>query len=397
MKGGSMAFKIPTTQETTDANLTTLESKINQTSPLNDQAFLRALSVMSGMNHTQLYKYGVERAIQTLALTATEDDLDIIGINFGVERKLGQPAVLTVEALGQNGTAIPITIWYEGQTNGIRYFLESAQVVSGLSAIFPITSEVDGDDGNLQVGNIVTISTQIIGLATQAAVTAVDQLGIDTETDDEYRIRVLDEIRTVGGGSNSADIRTWAQEAEGVSRAYPYTGKPLDSIEESIPGDRTVYIEATTAVDPDGIAPTLVLDAARDSIKTDPDTGQDRQALGSTDETLFMESIERLSFIFTVRNLDVLASRESDAKAAIETALDEYARGLRMWVDGLDVEIDKNNTVTSTSASEIVNNVLRSFGATADSIGVGFVAGSYFGSYTLNPGELAKSGAVLYE
>ena len=107
------------------------------------------------------------------------------------------------------------------------------------------------------------------------------------------------------GGGNAADYREWAQEVAGVTRAYPYSGKPVALLLESSPPDRTVYIEADTTIDPDGIAPQALLDEVRATITTDPVTGLARQPLGLTDSTLFVESISRTEFFVGISHLFV--------------------------------------------------------------------------------------------
>ena len=97
---------------------------------------------------------------------------------------------------------------------------------------------------------------------------------MDRETDDAYRRRILDEIRTVGGGGNSADYRRWGEEVDGVARVFPYSGKPVDGSEgTSEVGDRTVYVEATEEYAANRWADAALLSDVRDAITTGPDTG----------------------------------------------------------------------------------------------------------------------------
>lgn len=450
-----MAQTIPNTQTIIDTNLTTFETKLNQTSPLNDKSFLQVLSVLMGMNMTQLYKFGVERAVQNLALTATSTDLDFIGINYGVIRKPAVAAVLTVETTGTPAATISATNSYFGDANAVRYTIAATVTIpGGGTASFDVTASVLDTTGNLNVDDTMVIANEAPGVETVATVTAIVTLGANRESDDDYRVRVLDEIRTVGGGSNSADYRRWAQEVANVERAYPYTGKPTGDLQgnwnaltntptltsgvgtpsdyyivsvtgtttidgissweagtiiffngsawvnsfdiDSIPGDRTVYVEADDSIDPDGIAPPIMLTAVRTSITTDPDTGEDRQCLGSTDETLFIQSIVRIGFLFEVRGLNVSATREAEAKSDIESELDSLARSLSMFVDGLDSEVDRQDTLSSVNASERVSDVLKKYGGYAEAVGIGLVVGSFLGSYTLNPGETMKSAGVSY-
>ena len=392
-----MSLKIPTTQEIKDQNLSNFESRLNQTAPLNDKAFLRVLAAMEAMVITPLYKFAVERAKQNLALTATGIDLDNLGSEYGVTRKPAEAAQLTATIPGTDSTIIPSGTDFIGDSNGVRYFTDAQATVSGGSATISLTAEDTGEAGNLQVSDTLSIVTQIAGLESTATITVIDNIGVEEETDDNYRIRVLDEIRGDGGGGNAFDYRQWAQEVAEVKRAYPIAGKPVELEAETAPPDRTVYIEVLTSIEPDGIASQSTLDEVRDTITTDPVTELVRQPLGLTDETLFIESISRTSFDVQVNNLNVSSDIEAQVKADISTALESYFRGIQSFVEGLDSLIDRNDLITDLTVSQVVQDVLSANGGSA--AGVAFEisgSGTFLSELQLNSGQLAKLGTVTY-
>ena len=238
----------------------------------------------------------------------------------------------------------------------------------------------------------MTIDTPIAGAQAQATVTVIDNVGAEEESDEDYRVRVLSAIRTVGGGGNSADYRSWSEEVAGVRRAYPYAGQPGGGGD---PADRTVYVEATTDIDPDGIPPSSLLDEVRDSITTDPVTGKDRQPLGLNDSTLYVEAITRTEFYVVVTNLIVSADDEVQAKSDITDAVAAYFLALFPFVQGLDFIGDKNDIVTDVSISEVVQDVMNTYGGSAEDVSFN-IGGGALASYTLDMGELAKSGGVSF-
>ena len=219
---------------------------------------------------------------------------------------------------------------------------------------------------------------------------------MEVEDEEIYRARVLDAIRRSGGGGNSADYRAFAQEVEGVQRAYPFSAKPIDALLESSPPDRTVYIQATEAIDPDGIAPQPLLDAVRANITINPVNGQERQTLGITDETLFRESITRVPFFVEVRGLAVAVSDVAAAKQNIEDALTVYFKSLESFVEGLDPDFEKNDFITDVTISGVVDDVLKSFGGSAAGVGFGLGLGSFVSTFNLASGELAKLDTVTF-
>jgi hypothetical protein len=182
----------------------------------------------------------------------------------------------------------------------------------------------------------------------------------------------------------------------GVVRAYPYSGRPIDDPIISEPPDRTVYVEATTTIDPDGIAPQSLLDEVRESITTDPVTGLARQPLGLTDETLFIQSISRLTFFVQINDLTAPPDIEATVKSTIETALSNYFRGIQPFVDSIDAPLDRDDLITDLTVSEVVQDVLNANGSSASGVIFGLLVGESLPQYRLNPGELGKLGTVTY-
>jgi uncharacterized phage protein gp47/JayE len=392
-----MSIEILTTQEIKDQNLSNLESQLGQTAPVADKAFLRVLAAMEALMIRPLYNYAIERIKQNLALTATGSDLDLLGSEYDVNRTLAEAAQLTATIPGTNGTNIPAGTDFIGDANGVRYLTDALVVVAGGVGTIALTALETGVVGNLQVSDTLKIGTQIAGLESTATVTVIDNVGAEEETDDDYRIRVLDEIRGDGGGGNAFDYRQWAQEVAGVRRAYPIAGKPIELGLESAPPDRTVYVEATEAIDADGIAPQSLLDEVRDTITTDPITGLARQPLGLTDDTLYVESISRLSFDVRVTTLSVSADIIANVKADISTALTTYFKSIQSFVEGLDSLVDRNDLITDLTVSQTVQDVLSANGGTAAEVAFGQAGtGTFISLYQLNAGQLAKLGTVSY-
>jgi uncharacterized phage protein gp47/JayE len=389
-----MAYRIPTTVELAAAFLVNFENAINQNSPLNDKAFTRVLSAQEALAIIGLYKFAVDAVKQNLALTATGEDLERIGAEYGVTKKQAEATVLTVEFTG-TGT-VDETNAFIGVGNGLRYPVDAPATGTGGAFAFSGTAEQPGAVGNLGVGAQVQLETAVAGISRSGTVTEITNLGVNEEDEEVYRDRVLFEIRTVGGGGNAVDYKKRSEEVSGVKRAYPYGGNPV-SPGSSTPPERTVYIEAQEALAVDGIPPQTLLDEVRNNITTDPETGVTRQPLGLTDDTLFVEPITRTGFYVEVRGLTVAADKEAAAKADIDSDLTTYFKNVLPFVDGVDVEIERNDTITSLTISLTVQTVLVRYGATATSIGFGVILGSFLPDYTLGQGELAKLLQVNYD
>ena len=391
-----MSLRIPTAKELADQFITYIETITGQTVPLAQKAFSRALGVALGLVTAGLYKYGAERSKQNLAVTATGDDLDLLGSEVGVVRQSAVSTVLTAEIAGTDGVQAPSTVSYIGDANGVRYFPDSSSVVSGGVATLTLTAATAGVVGNLQIGDALNISAQIAGLSTVATVTAIVTTGVEAESEEVYRQRVLSAFRLTTGGGNAADYKIWAEGVEGVARAYPYAGAPTGSGFSTAPPDRTVYVRAQTAIDPDGLAPQSLLDDVREDITTVPTTGLSRQPLGLTDDTLYVESISRLGIYVTISGLSVAPDLEAQAKQDVEAALSSYLQNAEMFVTGIDFVSDRNDTLTPAVLSNVVTDALRPSGATAETVEFGASPSVALDTYTLQPGELFKLIQVIY-
>jgi uncharacterized phage protein gp47/JayE len=397
-----MAYRIPTTQENYDRNLANFESELNQEAPLVDKAFLRVQAANDAQAQTELSRLAVDRAKENFALTASEDGLKVIGDELGVTRKAGTAANLAVYLPATVSTSIPAGTEFVGDSNSVRYNSDATVAAAtdptyGDVALLDITAKDVGV--NLSAGDTLTLDKNIAGAQSTATVISTNTIGTEQESLESWRRRILNEIRTVGGGSNAADYRTWAELGDGVFRAFPYSGRPSGT---SLPGDRTVYVEVDSSIDPDGEANgaigAAVLDSARDNINTNQTTEQNNPSLGTTDSSLYVESITRVPFFVEIRNLTVDPDLEADCKTAIETSLDQYFRAITMWIEGLDPTAEKNDVITDLSVSTVVQDAMIPFGATADGIGFGLEVAVFISQYTLFAGELAKleTGGVVY-
>lgn len=184
------------------------------------------------------------------------------------------------------------------------------------------------------------------------------------------------------------------------SNFSPESSATVDNVSikmiEYLPGQRTVYIEMDPDHQADGLASTADKTLARSYITYDPDTGITRQPLGLTDETLWVESIYRTEMHVVIVDLDVSTDQEAACKTDISTAVEQYFRSLRPFVDGLDPIATKVDVITKTALSRKVQEVTDFYGATVDEVKFGSNPGQYLPQYTLNQGETVKTGTLGY-
>jgi hypothetical protein len=389
-----MSIETKTAKELTEQYLANFENTLDQDSPLNDKAFLRVLSANQALLTVEMIKLAQIKTLSNLALTAFGDDLEKLGAEYDVIKKQAQAAVINFDLPGTNGVEISQSKIFTGDSNGLQYFLENSVIISGGVAALTGTAENTGVEGNLNIGETLSINSQVPGAETVATVTGTVTLGLNEEAETAFKRRVLTAIRRRLGGYGFIDNRQFAEETPGVFKAYPFTGRP--GIVGSVPPERTVYIEADPLIDPDGIAPQILLDEARLYLTANQETGVSRLTLGMTDEKLFVESITRLLIYVEIRGLITPAGQETQVQDAIDASLADYFLNLEMFITGLDAEEDRNDIITDLSVSDIVQDILRINNSNANGVGFGLSPGSFLGIYTLFPGELAKSGGVNY-
>lgn len=388
----------PTATQLFNTFLSNFESLINQNSPLNKKAFLRIESKNQAITGTLLQKEVITAQRENLAITASRAGLILIGTEYDLPIKSEVSTVLNVTLPATTGTQIPAGTNFTGDDNGILYFNADIATSVGGVVTFQITSRTPGTIGNLSAAQTLTISRQIPGAELTVTIVTVETTGADAEETEVYRQRVLDIIRAPGGGGNSADFRNWAQQQEGVTRAFPYSGVAFGDplFPGGSPPARTVYIEADTSIDIDGIAPQSLLDDTRDTIITDLITLVHRQPLGITNFTLFVVSIRRTGIFTQISNALFLTGTEAQVKIDIDNALTNYYLSLQPFVTGLDIDSDRNDLITSLTVSRTVQDILSANGASAQAISFGLIPASFIPSYQLGQGEKAKNAGVTY-
>lgn len=388
----------PTLTQLKNSFLSVFESVLNQFTPLNDKAFNRLVANNQAMMGQLIQREVVINEKENLAISASRQGLIKIGNEYGLPIKGEIATVLTVEIQATTGTTIPALTNFVGDDNGVLYFDQSPVVSAAGVATLTLTARDPGAIGNLEIGQTLSISVNIAGvLSSTGFITAIVTVGADAEATESYRQRVLDIIRAPGGGGNAADYRNWAQMEEGVTRAFPYSGLPFDN--PGFPGappQRVVYIQADKTIDPDGIPPQSLLDTTRETIITSLITLQHQQPLGLTNDTLFVEPIRRTEIYIQITGLETISGTEADVKAKISTAADEHLRNLVPFLQGTDIEADKNDLITAGTINIPIQDVLTANGASSTGIAFGLFPGVFLPSFNLGQGEKVKLGAIAY-
>jgi len=390
---------VPSTEELIKRNLSLLESSLNQNTPEAEKAFNHVLAAVLGMAAKGLYTYAADLARENLALTASEEGLTTLGKEYGIPR--GEPAAWEGESqfVLAGGKTLYVGTVFIGQ-QGLKY--ETTSSVTNHSktqdtVTVPIVCCEVGTEGNVSTGAVLTIQTPLPGSKRTLIVTKITSLGAPAEDIELYRQHILDFERSEGGGGNSSDYRSWAQAVPGVRRAYPLTGVPVTSSAVSLPGDRTVYIEALPNIHPDGIAPLYLINEVKNNLIQDPQSGKSRLLLGFSENNLYVESIVRKEIYVTIKGLVVKTGTISHVQSILTTTIEMFLRnGLSPFIQGLDSEFERNDTFTVLHLAREVQNVIEGYGGSVESVLFGLSPSVNITRYTLNCNEKLKLGKIFF-
>lgn len=398
-----MSATQPTTAELVSRNLANLESRLDETTPSADKAFNKVLAVTEALAQKPEYAYAADLILANYVLSAQGDDLDAINENgsYDTPRNAAKACKLTASLTADDGAVLAVNTVFVGP-QGLLYDSQAAATApssgtSGAGLVLSLSCEDSGTAGTLAVGDELTIQSPVSGVGRTATVTAVAQAGTAEEEDDDYRIRLLDVIRAEPGGGNSADFRIWGESVSGVARVYPFSGVPYDSSDTEYPGCRTVYVQATEDYSSTRVADSSLVALVKAALLADPDTGADRQILGLTQDTLFVQSIALKPIYILVTGLEVTTGTVAAAQSAISSAITTYLKKFHPYVQGLDATFERMDTITASLLAVEIQSVIKSYGGTVQNVQFGTVSGTYLGKYELKDGEIPAVGAVTFQ
>jgi len=216
-----MAFERPSLQDLTDRILADFKSKMGNTSTFLRRSVVRIFGqVMAGAVHL-LYGYLEYKADQLFATTADGDNLEFLAAEYGLSRRQAAKATGSVRAIGTIGTVIPIATILQN-TDEVQYATDAAGTVGPYGYVDLALTAVDaGENANEEEGVSLEFVSPISGVDSEATIlTAGIDSGSDTESDDDFRARILYRKRYPPHGGNQFDYVAWALEIPGVTRAW---------------------------------------------------------------------------------------------------------------------------------------------------------------------------------
>ena len=396
-----MSVTTPTTAELTENIVAQISAELNQSIPLMPKSFVRVLAKALAGVVILLYKYAGFIALQMFVRTATLDETTLNGRvlrpleEWGILAGAGSPAaavraelVVDVQVTDQTGSLASGTQLLNTDT-GVTYLTLSSVPLDAATVQVTIRAVSDqqggggrGVIGNMEPGEELDFVSPPGAVRRTVTVDSQAVTGADGEAVEDYRQRIIQRFRQRPQGGAAADWQEWSVEPAGIIATYPYTGQP---------GTVDVYCEATeeSSGSEDGIPTEAQLQEVENAVEFRQDGLPRRRPLNSYPNIL---PITRTGFDVTVAGLS--ADDPGAVELSIETACDEYFRGLEPYILGLSV-LPRKDVISAPELGGIVQAVVAEAGGTFQSVTVE-ESGSEVLSRTLGEGEKAKLASITF-
>lgn len=243
-----MPFARPSLTEIIDRIIADISNRITGVdSAVLRRSLLGIIGRAEGGTAHLLYGYIDWVAKQVMPDTAETDYLERWADIWDIQRKPAEFAAGSLSFVVSSTSPIPAGTIFQRQ-DGVQYTSLADATITGTSATISVQALVAGDDSNLAAGARISLLSPIAGVQSSGIVAAggIDG-GVDTESDDRLRSRLLQRIQNPPQGGSVADYVQWGLEVPGVTRVWVY---PMQL------GPGTVTVLFVTDDDPDGIIPS---------------------------------------------------------------------------------------------------------------------------------------------
>ncbi|AUR81587.1 hypothetical protein NVP1009O_20 [Vibrio phage 1.009.O._10N.261.51.C9] len=388
----------PTTQQISENIVDQVSAQLGQRAPIFAKAFTRVSAKAIAGVVTTLYKYAGFMTLQMFVRTASNTPVTINGRTItplaewgnlsgeSVQRAATQAQLNTLVNVATQGGVLGSGAQLLGP-NGITYITTGDVLLNAATVTVLVTAAGDqqggdgsGTVGNLENGSTLTFVQPLAAVQPATSVTASVRTGVDAETTEAYRTRIIRRFRQRPLGGALADYPIWAGTSPAVLNAYPYSG--------ATPGTVSIYIESST--EEDGIPTNDQLLEARNAIRFDADGRSTRSPVGALPNT-FAITREEFNVEIVGLNVDNAATVRND----IANALAEYFLQREPFIVGLSSGT-RMDTVTQSAAGGVVAAIVSAAGGTFTSLSLEDEADQPVVSHILPEGAKAKLGAITY-
>lgn len=396
-----MAYENKTVDYVYNLLIESFQEKFNNKLRLLPKSFIVILSKVLSVIFVLPYKVCGWFYLQLFPDTASFDRVNVMGISLqplvklGVNIGVGEPTSgqawegLVSATVVTEGQAITAGTQLKSDVTGLMYVVSETVTTEGQSVNVPVYCVQSGSGGNLAQGDEIKFVSPLGFIAQDAVVASTTKEGLDEETADHYRARVVNRYSTQPQGGALSDYRIWSYDAPGVLQTYPYNG-------EDSPGDVEIYVAGNTDVYPDRVPGRELCVAVGEACTYDPETGiADRKPLTAIldpDYNGTYRNIQPVSIVTVdVSVTDVVGVDVSDFGAAYKSVCDDYLLGREPYIRGLSDENNKTNSIQKNTLIALANSVATSLKAQFGTVTMN-INNVQVDNYNLDRGKLSALG-----
>jgi len=213
-------FTIPTFQQILANTIADLNSNIPGSDANLPYTVVNAHAYTVSAAVSELYNAINYAANQTSPLYATGSNLDGWALVWGLNRKTATVATGFLTASGTVGTTVSTGVIFQ-TASSIQYVVTAATTFTTTTASIPVSAVIAGSAGNQASSTLVTLTSSVAGLQSQASVGSAGLTGgTDQETDAELLARILARTALAPQGGCANDYVNWSLAYAGVTRAW---------------------------------------------------------------------------------------------------------------------------------------------------------------------------------
>lgn len=379
---------IPTITDLYNDIVADLETGMGDNFPAFGKVFLK---VLAGVQAAKLKLYYL--AIANLQKNIFVDTAEPEAIGGTLERfgriKLGRSPFAatagqyTATVTGTSGAVIPAQTTFKSNDTALNpgklYILDTAYTMPGTTGTITLRALDAGLDSKLSVGNTLTATAPIAGVASTATVATESIPPLAAETTEEYRTKTIDAYRLEPQGGAASDYRLWAADAQGCKTAYAYA-------KSGAANEINLYVEANLAdsADGKGTPGSTILTDVESVIEFDPDTTRPLAERGRRPIGVFAVNVLPVTVVEVAVNI-AASSFTTAQQTSISNALNAAVSAMRPYVAACDVLADKNDILDSNRLINVILNAQpgSQFGAVTFTIN-----GAPYSSYTFILGNI---------
>jgi len=391
-------FENKTIEEIRDLIINAIQSKFNIVFRLLSKSFIFTLATVLAGVFVTCYKQIGWVFLQLFPESAYWKTVIALGIpirplvKWGVLIGVGEPRQGTqwrgnlIVPTSGSGILIAGT-QLKSDVTGSLYITEESVPIEGSTITVPAVCADIGTAGNLESDDKLDFASPLGNVQKTATVGTVTAYGRDSETETEYRARVVRRFRSPPLGGSLSDYQIWSCDVPGVLNAYPYS-------DPNSAAGVLVFVAGIPVQFQHRIPTGDLLRQVGEACTYDPVTGrQNRKPVTAVLDPAFDGSYDNIRSItrktYTVRVSGMVGVSVLDFGNVAKPAVENYFLEREPYIRGLSDDNNKLNAVSKNNVTSVVDQICLSLKAEFDSV-VLERNGAVIASDTLGMGELAE-------